>query len=441
MKLPSRQTLAKLIFFTFVIFFVGLIALYLYNPFAPETENNDLFEDEKRGSTFSPFGNFFSGEDDEENTRDFIEDDELLGNEEVSDEEIPRLRQISTQPTVAGIFYLDQKEIDETDNQLLAEEVSGDIDAFKRNTIRYALKQNGHVFETYSDSYEEVRVTNTTVPKIGEALFVGPLRLVYRYLNDAGTVKTFSAEIVDNPNGAEGSRLQGIFLPDNVIDLDMNIAGNYLYSEKTSSGSDFITSTYLGEEKTRVFSSPLSELKIDFKGKGNRAILSTTPSVNSFGQISELSTETGTIRSLVSGQRALSGLANSNLSKLAVTSKVSGRHILQIRDSETGEFFDTGLETFTEKCVWSLDNENLYCAVPENRILETAPDTWYQGIDTYTDTLWVINSRTQSFEILASPFQLAEEEIDMIDLNLSGDEQFIHFINKKDLTLWSYKLK
>ncbi len=440
MKMPSRQTLAKLIFFTFVVFFAAIIALYLFNPFSSnDSENGDFLENEKRGSVFAPFGNFFSGDDSEDEiTRPVIDEEQGGGEDETDDSPIPKLRQISTSPTVAAIFYLDEKEIEQTDRDLA--ENNENFSAFKKNTIRYILKENGHVFETHSDTFKESRISNTTIPKIGEAMFTGPLTMVFRYAGDDDEIKTFSAEMIDNPNGTEGMKLQGIFLPDNIIDMDVSVAGKFLYSEKTSGGSDFITTNYLGEEKTRVSSSPLSEFNIDFTGKTKTALLSVRPSANIFGQIFSLDTETGSLTTILSGQKGLSGLANSNMSKVAISSKVGDQNLLRVRDNSTGEIFNTGLETFVDKCVWSLDNVNLYCGVPENSISDSAPDTWYQGIDSYSDKLWSINTETRSFELVMNPSELENVSIDMTEVKLSADEQFIHFINKKDLTLWSYKL-
>lgn len=441
MRMPSRQTLAKLIFISFILIFATVVALYLYNPFSTQnTGENNFLEGEKRGSIWAPFGNIFSSEQaEEENTRPVTEEETETGNE-AEEAPVPRLRQISSRPTAGAIFYLDEKEIKETDEDLAFETKEDELEALKKNTIRYVSKENGHIYETYSNTLKEVRVSNTTIPKIGEAHFTGPLTVIYRYLGDSDEIKTFSAEIIDNPNGTEGKKLQGIFLEDDILDLGVNIAGDILYARKTDTGSEFIKTNYLGEEKTRVFSSPLSEYRIDFEGKGKDVLLSIIPSSEAFGQVSRLNTENASLRTVFSGQKALSGLANSNMTKIAITSKVAGRHVLKIIDSETGDVFDTGLETFTDKCTWSLDNTKLYCGVPENQISESAPDTWYQGIDSYTDSLWVINARTRSFEVLVSPLELIDERIDMTDVNLSTDEQFIHFINKKDLTLWSYKL-
>jgi hypothetical protein len=439
MKMPSRQTLAKLIFVTFVIFFIALIALYLYNPFSSNDNSTpDPLDSEKRGSIFAPFGNFFSNND-EEITRPETENPDENNQENPDEKEIvDRLRQVTQSPTAAAIFYLDEEEISQTDNDL-SNPNNENLEAYKKNTIRYVLKENGHVYQTTSDSTNVTRVSITTIPKIAEAFFITPLTLVYRYL-DGENIKTFSAEIIDNPNGTEGQKVQGIFLPDNIIDFGINIAGNFLYSEKTTDGSSFVTTNYLGENKTRVFSSPLSELNIDFKSKGRTALVYAKPSSDSYGRVFTVNTETGASSLIASGQRALAGLGNSNMSKVALSSKQGDRHVLQIRDNETGELYNTGLETLVDKCVWSLDNVNLYCGVPEEGIASDSPDSWYKGVSSYSDLLWVINTQTRAFGLLMSPVELAEEEIDMTNVNLSSDEQFIHFINKKDLTLWSYKL-
>ena len=66
---------------------------------------------------------------------------------------------------------------------------------------------------------------------------------------------------------------------------------------------------------------------------------------------------------------------------------------------------------------------------------------WYQGITSFSDSVWMIDIETQTVKVLADPVNIAGEEIDLIKPVLSQDENYLFFINKKDSSLWSLRLE
>ena len=64
---------------------------------------------------------------------------------------------------------------------------------------------------------EETRVTNTTIPKIYEAIWGNNENsLLLRYLRDDGeTIETFTSKVIEGADGKEGSLL-GTFLPSDI---------------------------------------------------------------------------------------------------------------------------------------------------------------------------------------------------------------------------------
>ena len=101
------------------------------------------------------------------------------------------------------------------------------------------------------------------------------------------------------------------------------------------------------------------------------------------------------------------------------------------------------LKTLPEKCVWGgVAKEILYCAVPATPNKGEYPDIWYQGIESFNDELWSINTTTGQTEIVADKETFSENGgVDATKLQLSPKEDYLSFINKKDLTLWLIKIK
>jgi hypothetical protein len=82
----------------------------------------------------------------------------------------------------------------------------------------------------------------------------------------------------------------------------------------------------------------------------------------------------------------------------------------------------------------------LYCGVPQTAPSGSLPDGWYQGVVSFSDDMWMINTQTGVTTLLVSPLKVAGEEIDATKLLLSPDESFLLFVNKKDSAPWSLKL-
>src|SRR3989338_1849501 len=84
---------------------------------------------------------------------------------------------------------------------------------------RYVERATGNVYEIEADGEGEKRLTNTTIPKVYEAIWSkSGTALVARYAREGSeTIESFSGK-VSSGTGTEGE-LQGTFLQRNILDL------------------------------------------------------------------------------------------------------------------------------------------------------------------------------------------------------------------------------
>jgi DNA-binding beta-propeller fold protein YncE len=75
-------------------------------------------------------------------------------------------------------------------------------------------------------------------------------------------------------------------------------------------------------------------------------------------------------------------------------------------------------------------------AVPQEISSGQYPDDWYQGLVTFNDSFWSIDTAQNSTTNIVSPSQ----KFDARDLLVSPDGAYLYFINKIDGTLWSYRM-
>ncbi len=97
------------------------------------------------------------------------------------------------------------------------------------------------------------------------------------------------------------------------------------------------------------------------------------------------------------------------------------------------------IKTLPEKCVWSQNNLTIYCAVfkqlDSSRVM---PDDFYKDYQIFDD-FYKINTETGEMEQI-QPTETSKYLFNAKDLMLDSMENYLIFLNKNDLNLYSIKL-
>jgi len=310
--------------------------------------------------------------------------------------------------------------------------------------VRFVSLDTGHIFEYGATTTKKERVTNTTGIGLKEVFWgENGSSIMVRYLLD-DTIKTFLASIVlprEKILGESIGELFGDFIPDDVEEVAVSPDGDqFFYLVPFSGGSAGIVSDFKDKEKESIFNFPFSEWLILWPQK-NTIILNTKPSAFVDGFAYKLDVETGDISRLIGGIDGLNTLHSPSIDKVLYSQGISSGIRTFIFNTENSEKVRLPISTLSEKCVWgSVDVETVYCGVPGTIQRGDYPDEWYQGIVSFSDSIWKLDTETNTPERLSVPSLVVEEEIDVIQPFLSKNEVFMFFINKKDSSLWSLKL-
>ena len=147
----------------------------------------------------------------------------------------------------------------------------------------------------------------------------------------------------------------------------------------------------------------------------------------------------GELTRILGPHRGLTVLPN-NSGKTVLYSYLSeGILKLATYDMATGATKQLPIATIADKCVWTLDDKYVYCAVPKN-IPSGIPDSWYQGTVQFADRFWEIDMVNEFATLKFDPSQLAEIDIDATGLSLDSRNDWLVFRNKIDGSLWVYDL-
>lgn len=298
-------------------------------------------------------------------------------------------------------------------------------------SIRYVERVTGHINQMYLDTKVVGQVSNSTVPNIYEVLFDGKASSVlYRYLGgDGKTITSYLATL--------GST-DGEFLPSDILDVSISPdKSKFFYLTKTFSGVVGSTRSFKDTKKTQVFSSSISEWLSQWV-TDQKIYLTTKASYSVDGGLFSLNTTSGVLSKIFGGVRGLTTLANKDGSSVLYSSSTSSGPRLFILTVSTHTSVDINTYGLPEKCVWSNDNINIYCALPGNINGLQYPDMWYQGLASFTDRFVKINKDT--LEITTIEDSVYETPVDGTNLFLDKQEKNLFFINKKDSTFWSLDL-
>ncbi|MDO8510127.1 MAG: hypothetical protein Q7S15_00690 [bacterium] len=291
------------------------------------------------------------------------------------------------------------------------------------DSVRLVDRGKGHIYEIRNGS--STRLSNTTIPGIHEAVWMTPTSLLLRSLGDNEEIKTYYGEILASTTSLDGFYLQN--------DLEqVAVRGKSLaYLSYSAVGIlDFSKKPYA---KKNIATLPLGELILEWP-RAETFALTTKSAHNNIGYLYFLN-EKGTITKVLG-----------NIQGLTTHASPDGSALLYANDSLTLSILETKnnvskvlpVRTLPEKCVWSKKQASLiYCAAPEFLPSGDYPDSWYQGIVSFSDSLWKIDTKTGVATELSDnpPF-----DFDAIRPVLAPEEDYLYFINKKGLTLWSFKL-
>jgi len=305
---------------------------------------------------------------------------------------------------------------------------------------RYVERESGHLFEVAMDSTQVKRITNTTIPKIYGAEWVGTSdNILLRLFDDTNErIQTFLGKI-----STEGSAVSGSYLEEGILSTAISPNGkNIFYLRAENGGVAGVTTDSTLVSRVRVFTSPLSEWLPLWLGASPGVL--TKPSGNFPGFLYRINAQTAGLERVLGDINGLTALSSPDGKRVLYSQTLGSSIYLNSLLIGSGKTTSIAVSTLPEKCVWSvLRPAIVICAIPFAVSGDTNgvyPDLWYQGRASFSDNLWQINTDTGAASILFRFSFETKNTYDATSLHLSPKEDHLIFTNKKDLTLWSVRL-
>lgn len=311
--------------------------------------------------------------------------------------------------------------------------------------VRYVDRATGHVSDVNLTTLERVKIYNTTNPKVYEAIFKtdGSGYISRQLVDGSDTILNFSSSLIPpKPNSTSTDGLysaQTSALPTNLGEIAVLPNNSLLYS--LADTGDLISNAFAGSKPKLILSSGFGEWSLAPLGTTS-ALLSTKPTALALGYAYSLNLSNGNLTKLLSPLTALSVIPNPDGKRLLYSYvDGGGSHVLTAKNLTSGTSLDISPVTLAEKCVWSKKvSAWILCGVPMGGVGDSAPDNWYLGINHYSDKIWRFNMDTDTAEVLADPSKDFGVNIDVINPELSPNEDYLILQNKNDYSLWVLKI-
>lgn len=298
--------------------------------------------------------------------------------------------------------------------------------------VRYIERASGNVYSFLVHDRVLTRIGNKTLPGALEASWLPDgSRAFVRYLSSEGGTEQVSTYALPATGG------EGYFLPANLSGLQVIDQNTILTLFSTSNGSVASVAPLSGSVSSTLFESPLSSITVQPSGKDFVATTKGSSSVSGYAFL--VSGKTGSFSRILGPYTGLSTLASPAGDKVLFSYVYKGKLFTSVISVSAHTVTALPVATLTEKCTWSPDSLSIYCGVP-TAVTKNLPDSWYQGVDSFSDRLWKIDLSTRLATLVIDPSTISGVRIDMESLAMDSASDVVVFTNKADNSLWAYDL-
>ena len=322
--------------------------------------------------------------------------------------------------------------------------------------VRWIDRGRGNILEARSDTLDIQTISNTLLPRVYTSVWNANLTAFVASLlpDNASAPTTVYANLVKQSSPASTASstpsssfltpyaLKGSSLPDGIIGYAVSPRKNqvfFLIAE--NGGSAGYIASFDGTSMTKIFTTPLTQLNVDWPADNDIAI-TTKGAANAQGYLYLVDPKTGIWTKAIGPLPGFSAKVSHD-AKYAIISAAGNANnmVTAIYDLQRGTDTDAVIRTLADKCAWGNFYKDLvYCGVPSQQIAGTYPDDWYKGSVSFTDKIWQINAETGELHLVSSIVDQSDRVIDAFNLGLDPKDNYLFFMDKNDLSFWSLDL-
>jgi hypothetical protein len=326
--------------------------------------------------------------------------------------------------------------------------------------VRWVDRGRGNIMEAKGDTEEISTLSNTILPRVYISIwnknltaFIGSLlssnndipTVVYAKLNtQASSTQQKTSTTTTNTDAEKVTPyfLRGKNLPQNMITYAVSPKGDKLFMliKESGQGAGYI-SNFDGTSVTKIFIQPLTQVSVEWPEE-NTVAITTNGSASQAGFLYFINPKTGIWKKIIGPVFGISTKVSKDAKFVLVSGSTNSQSITtNIYPVGTTTPIDAVVKTLADKCAWgNYYKELVYCATPSQPISGIYPDDWYKGVVTSYDKIWQINVKNNDIRQVSSLLGQANKLINVFNMSTDSRDDFLFFMNKDDLSLWSLDL-
>ena len=313
--------------------------------------------------------------------------------------------------------------------------------------VRWVDRGRGNVYQTQMNGFDVQTVSNTLLPRVYNSIWNTKMTAFIASIlaDDSETPSTVYAELRSSATTSSSlapQELRGRNLPTNTIAYAVSPKKDQVFIlVKEGIGSTGYVSSFDGSKTVQIFTTPLTQLNVDWPTDTSIAI--TTKGISDqAGYLYLINSKTGVWSKVLGPLNGLSArVSHDGKHVLYSTSDGNDGVTTKIYTVSTNSSMEAMIHTLADKCVWgNFYKDMAYCAVPFQNVAGAYPDDWYKGVVSPVDKIWQINSATNELHIVNPLIGQAKTVVDAFNLGLDNKDNYLFFMNKNDLSLWSVDL-
>ncbi len=300
--------------------------------------------------------------------------------------------------------------------------------------LRYFKRAGGNLFENEFTGANETRVSNITIPAILDVQWTPSKAYAIISFYADGNKKRISSHYTGT------STVSSSFLPSNIEEITASLVDDMIaYTVLTEGETVLFTARPDNTNIRKILTLPAPDFELSWP-VANTVAIKQKSSAYAPSILYTLNPSSKLLTRVLDEKMGLDTLWSSSAGSEFLymeTEREGTRAVLHVTSLKENTATDLPVITLPEKCAWAPASKNtLFCAVPESLPKgANLPDEWWQGVISFNDGLWQINTATGERQQI-----LPTRQLDAINLFLSKDESFLFFTNKKDGSLWSLRL-
>ena len=318
--------------------------------------------------------------------------------------------------------------------------------------VRWADRGRGNIYQVLENAPDTQILSNTLLPKIYQSVWSKNLTsFIGSLFNDDATVSTVYAALIPHASSTVATSstqnstpftLKGKNIPNNIVAYAVSPKGDriFLFSVQNGRGIGYIA-PFDGGNIVQIFDTPVTQINVEWPEENTIAI-TTKGSTSYTGYLYFVDPKTGVWKKIVSGLGLSAKVSHDARYALVSIPSSDGKNMYTaIYNVASKTRTDAIIQTIADKCTWgNFYKEIVYCGVPARYPQGNYPDDWYLGATSFDDKIWQVNASTTEVHLISSITDQSDRLIDTINMSTDAKDNFLIFMNKTDLSLWSLDL-